>query len=133
MRAKGANLYSADIKRWGSQPTYSTMERRTQSTDQRKKPRIACKYPASVQIAAQGSKHQEDAEVVNLSANGLQLCSVRPFEEGTELFVRVRLSNKPQAEFKGPEIAMNCTVVWSKPHPDGICGTGVKIDRYRFL
>jgi hypothetical protein len=101
--------------------------------ERRKKPRISCQYPATIQgHDANGHKYVEIARLGNLSATGLYLWINRYIEPGEKLFVTVRLRSLLTEE-DTPRLATNGIVLRIDPQVDGEYGVAIKFEHYRFL
>jgi hypothetical protein len=103
------------------------------TADRRAKPRIDCKYLASV-VGVNGGGHEysDDGKLENLSASGLFMLVHRDIEYGSKVSITIHLSDlilDPDA----PKLAANGIVVRTEPQMDGSCGVAIRFQNYRFL
>lgn len=102
--------------------------------ERRGKPRLECAFPAVVRQYGPGMRQfQEQATLINLSANGLYLQMKRPVEPGQELFVLARFCNAEHSELPATLLAIRGPVIRSDSRPGGMCGIAVKLNQHRFL
>ena len=101
--------------------------------ERREKPRIDCNYPAAVFVQGpSGSVREDQAEVVNLSADGLRLSTRQEYPVGSNLQVQTRFSRKRPPSAGSPELWIDARVIWSKTRGEGVWGIGLKIESYKF-
>lgn len=116
-------------------PNVTTVHPQFLSTpERRQKPRLELVCPAVVRgLDSSGGKFEERATTVNLSAGGVYLRMDRCLEQGSKLFMLVRLATTLRGDGLGPSIAMRGVVVRSEPAADRRCGLALRLDRYHFL
>ncbi len=101
--------------------------------DRRIKPRIECDYPAIIEgYDTDGTKYNDHAKLMNLSASGLFMLSSRRIESGSKLSVTVLLSNFSE-NGDAPRLATNGMVVRIEPKSNGTYGVAIRFTHYRFI
>lgn len=107
--------------------------RMNNTPDRRKKPRVECDYPVSVEgFDPDGKRYQDNGKLANLSASGLFMKSNRNIANGSKLSVIVLLTTD-LVDKDTPKIATSGIVVRAEPQPDGTFGVAMMFNSYRFI
>ncbi|HET9221012.1 MAG TPA: PilZ domain-containing protein [Roseiflexaceae bacterium] len=101
--------------------------------DRRKYQRIETPFPATVRGVDIGARRFEENTVLdNLSSRGLHLRLARPVQQGTKLFVLIRLSSASTNDPTG-FIALHGVVLRVDARPGSVFRIAVRFTRHRFI
>jgi len=109
------------------QGRYTGRERRTAQ-------RIETPFPTTVRsIDVDNRPFEEHTILDNFSSCGLYLRLAWRLQQGSRLFVLIRLSVAPNADTCSACVALHGVVLRIEPRPGGAFGTAIRFTRHRFV
>ena len=105
---------------------------RSRIVDRRRRARVNERFPVKVRGKDTiGDRFDLETMLDNIGPKGLYVRLARSVEQGSELFIVVRLS--ADTSVFAPRIAIYGEVLRAEPQPDGSCGVAVEFRNHRFL